>query len=181
MGVQNSCKHTTSETEAEKELHRLYAQILRLKTAGKMVNAYNGCEEDPGEPDGDVLAYFMEYIYVYHPKNRPDWLEAFYQVLCWQFTSFHEGVDVYYENFYGGSDRETICRTAKFLQENGYADIEEPYQKGIVLCDQTEQISLTKEIYEWLCEHTKEVWDFCVDILEKNRLSWPGITSKTAL
>lgn len=167
---------STLKADSRQELQKLYGKIRHLKATGKTVNTYSGCEEDWEEADGDVLSDFMEYIYVHHPQDRPDWLEAFYQVFSWQFTSFHEGVTVYYENFYGESDLETVLQVSQFLQKNGYAGIANSYQKGIALCSQAnqyiDQTSLIKEIDNWLCEHTKDVWDFCVDILEKNEARW---------
>ncbi len=32
--------------------------------------------------------------------------------------------------------------------------------------------ALIKEIDEWINRHTKEVWDFCVDVLMKHEQEW---------
>lgn len=142
------------------ELEELYASVGRLKAKGAVVDTYAG---DPDDPDGDVLSEFMEYIYVWHSKNRPDWLEALYQVLCWQFQTFHEGG--YYENFYGDSPRAIQVKTADFLEKNGYLELAAPYRQGM---DSTIQ-----GICEWMDEHLETVWRFSLDILEKHRSDWP--------
>lgn len=74
------------------QLISLYDMVERLLAKGAIVSTY-GCEGDFDDWDGDVLSDFMEYIYTYYSETQmDDWLEAFYQVLCWQFQSMHEGV-----------------------------------------------------------------------------------------
>ena len=146
------------------ELDQLYESIQNLKAKGAVADTYSGTG-DLDDPDGGVLDEFMEYIYVWHAKNRPDWLEALYQVLCWQFQTFHEGVDGYYEDFYGDSPRALQIKTADFLEKNGYLELVAPYRQGM---DSTIQ-----GIYEWMDEHLETVWRFCLDILENHRLDWP--------
>lgn len=146
------------------ELDQLYESIQNLKSKGAVADTYGGTS-DPDDPDGGVLSEFIEYINVWHTQNRPDWLEALYQVLAWQFETFHEGADSYYENFYGDSPRAIQVKTADFLEENGYLELAAPYRQGM---DSTVQ-----GIYEWMDEHLETVWRFCLDILEKHRSDWP--------
>ena len=104
------------------ELEELYEGAGRLKAKGAVPDTYGGTG-DPDDPDGAVLTEFIEYINVWHAQNRPDWLEALYQVLAWQFETFHEGADGYYENFYGDSPREVQVKTADFMEKNGYLEL----------------------------------------------------------
>ncbi len=147
-----------------------------LKEKGKIVTVYGGCTEG-FDIDDSVLMDFIEYIAEYSEIfEMDDWVEALYQILCWQFQSMHEGVITYYENFYGESDYPVLVKTAKFLKENGYLDIYEPYYRGI--CEQygyPESMQIITEeidIDMWINWHEKEVWDFCVDILEKHKEEW---------
>ncbi len=164
----------------EKRLHQLnalYEMLERLHAKGWVANAWGGCEDDFSDPDGSVLSDFMEYVSVYYKHlDVTDWMESFYQVLCWQYQSMHEGVTTYYENFYGGSEYPLIVQTAAFLQRNGYMDIYKQYNKGIVFCKEYEHPQNEKvnanELDTWINWHTKEVWDFCVDILLKHRDEW---------
>ena len=146
------------------ELEELYESIHNLKAKGAVADTYGGTD-DPDDPDGGILSDFMEYIFVSHPKDRPDWLEAFYQVMAWQFETFHEGADGYYENFYGDSPRAIQVKTADFLEQNGYLELAAPYRQGM---DSTVQ-----GIYEWMDGHLETVWRFCLDILEKHESDWP--------
>ena len=86
-------------------------------------------------------------------------------MLAWQFETFHEGADGYYENFYGDSPREIQVKTVDFLEKNGYLELAAPYRQGM---DSTVQ-----GISEWMDEHLETVWRFCLDILEKHRSDWP--------
>ena len=159
------------------QLKVLYDMMERLKRKGKIASTY-GCEDDFADEDGSVLSDFMEYICQYYEMlDMVEWLEAFYQVLCWQFQSMHEGVTTYYENFYGVSEYMSILKTSEFMQKNEYLDIYVQYSKGIVLCENEceypENVKMVaQEIDDWINWHTREVWEFCVDILEKHRDEW---------
>ena len=157
----------------------MYEKIDRLKEKEVIVNTYGGCEGDFDNPDGDVLNEFMEHMKSYYLNERTDWMEAFYQILCWQFQSCHEGVKTYYENFYGCSEYLDMVETADYLQQNGYTEIYEQYKRGIVECERyeypCEMLEVAKEIDKWINWHTKEVWDFCVDVLTKHRKEWQKI------
>ena len=162
--------------KAEK-LKQLYEQIERLKAQGKIVNTYGGVEGEFDHPDGEVLTDFMEYIYEYwQDEERPVWMVAFLQVLCWQFQSCHEGVYTYYENFYGMSEYALIVRTAEFLQQNGYLELYKWYQHGMTECEQynypADMQANAAEVDKWINWHTEEVWDFCVDLLAKHKEEW---------
>ena len=73
----------------------------------------------------------------------------------------HEGVETYYENFYGTSPYSEIVRTARYLQQNGYPGIYEQFHRGIAECEQyeypAEMKAITKEIDERINWHTGEV------------------------
>lgn len=166
-----------SDNWDKQRVNELYEMVGRLKENGNIVNTYGGCEGDLDNPDGDVLSEFMEYIFTYHsPSDRPGWMTAFYQILCWQFQSCHEGVATYYENFYGESEYSAIVKTADYLQKNGYLEIYEQYSRGIVECKgyeyPKEMEEVAAKIDTWINWHTKEVWEFCVDILEKHKDEW---------
>ncbi len=150
------------------ELAQLYESIDRLKEKGVVVNAYGG-SGNPYDPDDAVLGEFMEYIYVSHPKDRPDWLEAFYQVLNWQYQAFYEGVATFYEDSYGLSPYGLQVKTVDFLEKQGYPEIAELFRKGMTPKNQ----GVYQEIYTWIGERQDEVWRFCLDILEKHRTDWP--------
>ena len=161
------------------QLNELYGMLERLNAKGRVANVWGGCEDDFTDPDGSVLIDFLEYVCEhYEHLDVTDWMEAFYQVLSWQYQSMHEGVTTYYENFYGGSEYPIIIQTAAFLQQNGYMSVYEQYNNGIVFCDEEyehapkEKIDAAKELDTWINWHTKEVWDFCVDILLKHRNEW---------
>jgi len=141
----------------------LYKGIANLKAKGAVANAYGGTG-DPCDPDGGVLSDFIEYIYVWYSRGRPDWLEALYQVLNWQYQTFYEGADVYYENFYGDSPCELQEKTAEFLEQNGYPEIAAQYRSGS---------GSPQAVWEWMEENERAVWEFCVDVLEAHRLDWP--------
>ena len=146
------------------ELDQLYKSIDRLKAKGAVADTYGGTD-DPCDPDGGALSDLIEYICVWHSKNRPDWPEALYQVLSWQYQTFYEGAGGYYENFYGESPRELQVKTADFLEEHGYLEIAAQYRQGM---DSTIQ-----GIYEWMGDNLEAVWQFCLDVLEAHRLDWP--------
>ncbi|MBR6770928.1 MAG: hypothetical protein IKM28_06775 [Lachnospiraceae bacterium] len=165
------------------ELDQLYARITDLKSQNIMVTTY-GCDDNRDTPDADILCDFMEYIYHNHPSERPDWMEAFYQILCWQFQSFHEGVATYYENFYGLSDDLLLTKTVRFLWENGYREIAEKYQQGrdaYICCPYPDgkredgKKADIREIDTWINWHTEVVWKFCLDVLEQNKAEWKKI------
>ena len=158
------------------ELSVLYEMLERMVEKGCIVNVWGGCEDNFSDPDGSVLSDFMEYIGLYYESlNVTDCIEAVYQILCWQYQSMHEGVITYYENFYGGSEYQTIVETAKFLKKNDYFTIYQQYNKGIVLCKEheyTKEEINVKELDAWINWHTKEVWDFCATILLKYKNEW---------
>ena len=146
------------------ELEQLYESVFRLRERGAVANTYSGTGE-LDDSDGDALSELIEYIYVRHAQNRPDWLEALYQILVWQFDTFHEGADVYYENFHGSSPRELQVKTADFLEKHGYQEIAAQYRQGMD--------STTQGIYKWMDEHPEAVWQFRLEMLEAHRADWP--------
>ena len=138
--------------------------MARLKAKGAVADTYGGTG-DPYDPDGDALSDFIEYICVSYPEERPDWMEAFYQVLAWQFETFHEGADGYYGNFYGDSPREVQVKTADFLEEHRYLAIAAQYRKGMD--------PPPWGMRDWMNENIELIWQFSLDILEKHKLDWP--------
>lgn len=165
------------EADRKTEINVLYEKLERLWMEGKIVSTYGGCEDDFTNPDGDVLAEFMEHIYTYYTDvEMEDWMEALIQVLCWQYQSMHEGVRTYYENFYDTSTYPEILRTAEYLKKNGYSEIYDSFSKAIVECRQYEypedMLDAAKETDKWINSHTKEVWDFCTKILKENKDRW---------
>lgn len=174
------------------QLDEIYGMIDRLVEKGKEANVWGGCEDDFSDNDGSVLSDLLEYIAEYYEDlDVVDWIETLYQILLWQYQSMHEGVNTYYTNFYGGSEYPVIIQTAKFLQENGYMTVYEQYNKGIVICEQSDNLNekelmdkdladrdlndkdlVAKDIDAWINWHTKEVWEFCVDMLSKHKEEW---------
>ena len=157
------------------ELDSLYESIARLRDRGAVADTYTGTGE-ADDPDGGVLSDFMEYVCEYHARNRPDWLEAFYQVLTWQFETFHEGAEGYYENLYGESNYEKQEKTADFLKEQGYLELERQFRRGMFLCrsgETSEKAAAAREIREWMWKDRACVWSFCLKILEQHRQDWP--------
>lgn len=161
------------------ELEQLYESIARLRAMGVVVNAYSGCDGPEADEleDGAVLSDLMEYICAHYPQNRPAWLEALYQVMSWQFETLHEWAGGYYGNSYGESPYELQVKTADFLRENGYSDLEAPYRRGMVPCKKgsypKELALLAREIREWIWDNTEAVWLFCLDILDRHKGDWP--------
>ena len=94
----------------------------------------------------------------------------------------HYTILLNYENFYNTSAYPEIERTAEYLQQNGYLEIYEQFHRGIVKCEQyeypEEMKEVAREIDVWINWHTKEVWDFCVDVLTKHKEDWPEKQSK---
>ena len=150
------------------ELEQLYESIARLKEKGVVVNAYGG-SGDPCDPDGGVLGEFMEYIYIAYPRNRPDWLEAFYQVLNWQYQAFYEGVDTFYEDAYGMSPRELQEKAAEYLEAHGYLELANQFRRGM----DPAAPGTYREVYQWIGDHQEAVWRFSQNILEEHRVGWP--------
>ena len=162
------------------ELDQLYESAARLKSLGVIVDTYSGSgglEDEVDEPDSMVLSDLMEYICVRYPQDRPAWLEALYQVMAWQFETFHEWAGGYYDNSYGDSPYELQVKTADFLHENRYSGIETPYRRGMTPCGKgcypKELSPLAQEIRAWMWDNTEAVWLFCLDLLERHRGDWP--------
>jgi len=75
-----------SDEKRLNQLNKLYEMLERLNSKGCVVNAWGGCEDDFSDPDGSVLSDFMEFVGGYYEYlDVTDWMEAFYQVLCWQY------------------------------------------------------------------------------------------------
>lgn len=159
------------------EIKELYEGLKRVQNRGDIGNAYSGCGSIT-EEDNDVLDCFYEYILEKYGNLMPSWAEAFVQIYSWQFQTLHEGDCVYYENSYGGSDQETILRTADYLHKNGYFELEKLYVSPIKLyipdiaervCDNfsDEQTGILPDAGEY--SHMEIVWRFYVDILEEHR------------
>ncbi|NBI66785.1 hypothetical protein D1646_08135 [Pseudoflavonifractor sp. 60] len=154
------------------EPEELYESIARLKEKGVIVNTYNGTG-DLFDPDNGALSDLIEYIYVWYSRNRPDWLEALYQVMTWQFETFHEGAGGYYENFYGTSPRELQVKTADYLRDNGYTEVEAQYRQGLEATVEGVFGGAASAFEEWMDGHEEAVWRFCLDVLEQHRGDWP--------
>lgn len=150
----------------DSQLSELYQKLDRLIATGEVANAYGGTQ-DFDDPDGDVLSEFIEFIDEFYSDNRPEWLEAFYQVFTWQFQSCHEGVATYYNNSNGLSDDQTIKKTANYLQHMKYAKLSQMYSMGM---DATQ--SEYMQIDAWVNDNFELVWDFYVDILGNHKLNW---------
>ncbi len=165
------------------ELSEMYQALERLKNQGEIVNAYCGAEKDIDNPDGDVLIDLMEYTYTNYPNERPIWLETFFQIFNWQYSSMHESIDTYYSNFYGDSDYQTITKVAQFLNDNKYTVVAEKYTFGLEqgLTDYEigkypdEKKEIVKQLDIWINWNTEAVWEFYLYILEKHKNDWPDI------
>ena len=146
----------------------LYIVLDRILTRGEIGNAYGGC--GTVEQDSDVLADFFDCIMEKYEDSMPPWAEAFVQIFSWQFQTLHESAKVYYENFYGGSDYETILRVADYLQKNGYDELVKPYASAAVDCKRYEYPSDKVHLLpdDWVYNNEETVWNFYVDILEKH-------------
>lgn len=140
----------------------------------------------------DVLTNFKEYIVTHYDKNRPIGVEAFYQIMSWQWSAFYEGIELYYENFYEESDYKTIMRVAQYLKENGYTEFSEYYAAPAVEYEEIpveeweeysdgvkyrpmnhypeEMYPILKKTEKWAEENMEMTWNFYVDVLEKNKL-----------
>lgn len=153
------------------EIVELYQALERIQKKGIILHAWSGENADP--KDGMVLMEFADFFLDYYHGEWPMWAEAFYQIFSWQYQSFHEGVKGYYDNFYGGSDYQTIKKVAEFLQSNGYIELSKQYALGAVDCERykypEEKKDIAKQIDKWLNWNLEPVFHFYVDVLEKNK------------
>lgn len=117
-----------------------------------------------------MLVDFFDCIMEKYKDALPPWAEAFTQIFSWQFQTFHEGAESYYENFYGDSDYATIIRVAGYLRDNGYHEIEKPYVSAAVDCERCKYPKDRPHLLsdDWMDENEKTVWNFYVIILEKH-------------
>ena len=152
------------------EIANLYQSLDRLRESEIIANAFTS---DYDHPDAAVLTEFAEFFYEHYQNQMPPWMETFYQIYCWQFQSFHEGVGTYYENFYGDSDYKAIMPTVRYLEQNQYIEVAEKYKLGAAKCERYQypegKRPLLVTIDKWLNWNTEIVFNFYVDILEKNR------------
>ena len=152
------------------DVEKLYKGLKQVQDRGEIGNAYNGCGSIMSELN-DVLDCFYEYILEKYDEPMPLWAEAFVQIYSWQFQTMHECAEAYYENFYGGSDYQTIIRVADYLRENGYHEIVEPYAAAAVDCKRyhypAEKAHLLPD--DWIDDNKEAIWNFYVTILEKHK------------
>ena len=160
------------------DMKKLYEGLKRIQDKGEIANAYNGYG-DIMDDDNYVLEYFYDEILERYEDDFPSWAEAFIQVYSWQFQSLHESEETYYENHYGNSEPEAICRTANYLHKNGYHELQRLYVSPIkvYLPDITgiaEDVFIDdqKSLPEVRSDEHMEmeiVWHFYVDILEAHQ------------
>lgn len=150
------------------DMEALYLGLMRIQARGEIGNAYGGC--GTVEEDSDVLVDFFDCIMEKYKDALPPWAEAFTQIFSWQFQTFHEGAESYYENFYGDSDYATIIRVAGYLRDNGYHEIEKPYVSAAVDCERCKYPKDRRHLLpdDWMDENEETVWNFYVTILEKH-------------
>lgn len=151
------------------DIEELYGGLRRLQDRGETGNAYGGC--GTVESEFDVLDDFYECILKKYEDFMPPWAEAFTQVYSWQFQTIHEGAKTYYENFYGGSDYETILRVSDYLRKNEYNELAKLYASAAIDCKgdkyPEDKAYLLPDIRS--DNYIETVWNFYVDILEKHK------------
>mgnify|MGYP006919473843 CR=1 FL=1 len=129
----------------------------------------------------ETLPDFHEYMVKYYNKNRPIWAEAFQQIYIWQFVALYkseQGLIDYYDMFRENNSCNIIVAVSKYLKENGYCNIYKYYVAPIVTYHQQKSKyfeyphSILQKTRDWIVteEGQKIVWNFYVDVLEKNKL-----------
>lgn len=151
------------------EIEDLYQRLIKVKESEFVINAWSDNE------DGilsDLFEFFSENF-----KNPfalgLGWMEAYLQIYLWEFQSFHEGVDTYYTNLYGGQDKKTIQDTADYLKLNGFAEVYSAYLNGALAYNLN--ISGTPEVPvsepaefhpdDWIDSHQEIILDCMLTLL----------------
>ena len=163
------------ENEITQEtLEEWYIELEKLEQSDIVGTAYGCGIWDVIETDADweYITMFFEFITDYYDE-LPDWANTFFQIYCWQFQNFHEGLDTYYEDFYGGTDYESIMRAREFLTKEGYDLLASCYNHVLFEEDvySLEQIAESfQNTAKWIGEHDKVVQDFYIDVLKKHHI-----------
>ncbi len=147
-----------------KFVDELFQRLEKLPKRTSRITAY-GCDIDM---DGEVLMDFYELFCKSREGDGKDYENAFIQLYSWQFQCFHEGISTYYENFYGGNEKEAIASAVNLLEREGYKEIAKQLNSGL---DNTEDENVFINIEKWIEDNNEEIYAAYIGLLLKNKES----------
>lgn len=155
----------------ENMVENYYKRLIELEAMGEIGTAYGGSEN--AEADWSVFDDILEFLCEEY-EELPDWANAFIQVYLWQFQRYYEGLEVYYENFYGNTDYDSVKRAGTFLDKAGYTELASVYNQVFgdgepYLADKIRD--LFPDMRNWMDEHQKVIQEFYFDVLKRNFLT----------
>jgi hypothetical protein len=150
-----------------KFVEELFQRLEKLPKRTSRITAY-GSDVDI---DGEVLMDFYE-LFCENCKDCKsdikDYENAFIQLYSWQFQCFHEGITTYYENFYGGNEKEAIASAVNLLEREGYKELAKQLNSGL---DNSEDENVFENIEKWIEDNNEVIYAAYIGLLLKNKES----------
>lgn len=156
----------------DNRLKEYYNRLNNLISTKVIVDAYSA-----DEVDGDILCDFYELFCEFPQEEIPIWAESYIQLYSWQFQNYHEGIDGYYDNFYGHTSCENINKAGKYLKEIGYPQVAEYLLMAVHKLTWDEMSEDERETYkeelcrisDWIYANREIIFKAYIDILMINK------------
>lgn len=147
----------------------LYHELERVVDAGEVQTVWG----DELILEFEVL--FLERLYP-EQKEEPEWVFMFIQLAHWAFSSYHEGVYTYYDNFYESDTDHGIRRLSECLYRYGFIELAKWYDYGIYdynlypEFDYPIEIGLRMaEVDNWIHDNPEVIWQVFVKLLQNHK------------
>ena len=124
------------------KLKDYYSILDNLISKKVIVDAYGG-----DDADGEILCDFYELFCKFPEEETPIWAESYIQLYSWQFQNYHEGLDGYYDNFYGHTSHTNINRAGIYIKDIGYYEVAEYLLMAVHTLAWDEMTEKEKELY----------------------------------
>lgn len=137
--------------ESISRFRNIMDDLRKLPDTSDEITAY-GCYG--GLVDMDVLGDFAEAIWTDEELETlsDDLVNAYSQLFSIDFESKHEGIETFYENFYGFHEYDTVLRACNWLDKNGFSNISKVIIDGY---ESKEKQTIAKE---WIDNNASEIY-----------------------
>lgn len=156
------------------KLEEYYNRLDNLISEEVIVDAYGVFDVDE-----EILCDFYELFCEFPEEETPIWAESYIQLYSWQFQNYYEGLDGYYDNFYGHTSHAEIDKAGKYLKDIGYNELAEYLLMAVHTLTWDEMSEKEKELYkeelckvsDWMESNREIIFKAYVDILMINKES----------
>lgn len=133
------------------ELHRIMDELRRLPEESDKITAY-GYQVD--STDIDVLGDFANAVWLDDKSKmlKDDLVNAFLQLHAIDFESKHEGIEVFYDNFYEYNERGDVLRACNWFDINGFCTLSKIISEGY------ESSEKQKVACDWIDDNAAEIY-----------------------